>query len=341
MMTNMFASARIRLTLWYLLVILMITSTLSAIVYVRIADVLEQEYIRIEQRINQQMPQFGYQSRPNYGRRITLQDLDNAKRQIARQLMTINLVIVIIFAVAGYFFSGKTLKPIEEVHEAQKRFIGDAAHELKTPITALKTSIEVNLMDKGLSKQTRNILEENLEDVQSLESLSQSLLRLAKVSDQNLVKTEVDFKKLTARAVEYMEAMAQQRDITIDLQRPRSKLMVMGDEGALFDLILIILDNAIKYSPSGSVIEVSLAKKKNLAELSVTDYGLGISPEDLPHIFDRFFRAEQSRTTQQARGYGLGLSVAQRIVEQQGADLSVISQIGSGSTFTITIHTIN
>jgi len=340
-MGNMFASARIRLTFWYLLVIVMIASSLSAVIYVRVSSVLQQEYIRIEQRLQLEWPGEGLQSHSGFGRRITLQDLENAQSQIAGQLMLINLIIIIIFAVAGYFFSGKTLKPIEEIHEAQKRFIGDAAHELKTPITALKTSLEVNLMDNKLDRQTRKILEENLEDVTSLESLSQSLLRLAKVSDQNLHKVPVDLKKVTVRGMEYLEAVAQTKDITIQLHRSRSKLDVLGDEGALFDLILILLDNAIKYSPEQSVVELRLTKQKNQAVVQVIDFGSGIAESDLPHIFERFYRADQSRTSQQDRGYGLGLSVAQKIVQQHNGNLSVESALGNGSSFTVTLPLIH
>lgn len=336
-MGDMFASARIRLTLWYLLIIVLITSSLSGVIYVRVSSVLEQEYIRIEQRLQQEWPGVGLQSRPGFGRRITLQDLRNAQSQIAGQLIVINLIIIVFFTVAGYFLSGKTLKPIEEIHEEQKRFIGDAAHELKTPITALKTSLEVNLMDRTLDKKTQKILNENLEDVISLESLSQSLLRLARITDQQLAKEPVDLKKVVIRGMDYLEATAQKKEVTIQLEKGKTKIWVMGDEGALLDLVLILLDNAIKYSNDRSVIKVELQKKKHQVELSVTDFGSGISKKDLPHIFERFYRADQARSNQHNHGYGLGLSVAQKIVNQHNGHILVTSAVGKGSTFTVTL----
>ncbi len=334
-MADMFASARIRLTLWYLLIIVLITSSLSGVIYVRVSSVLEQEYIRIEQRLQQEWPGVGLQSRPGFGRRITPQDLRNAQSQIAGQLIIINLIIIVFFAAAGYFLSGKTLKPIEEIHEEQKRFIGDAAHELKTPITALKTSLEVNLMDRALDKKTKKILKENLEDVTSLESLSQSLLRLAKVTDQQLIKKPLNLTKIVTRGMEYLEATAQKKEITIQLEKGKTKYWVWGDEGALLDLVLILLDNALKYSPKRSVIKVKLNKRKNQVLLEVTDFGSGISHRDLPHIFERFYRADQTRGNYQHHGYGLGLSVAQKIVDQHGGQIMVTSAVRKGSTFSV------
>ncbi|MBI4137508.1 hypothetical protein HY469_05605, partial [Candidatus Roizmanbacteria bacterium] len=190
----MFHSARIRLTLWYTLIILFITVTISALFYIRTVVVFERNIERIEERLQQDFPKrmLIIHENVHLPSRFIPRDSSDFKHDIIMQLVGVNSIIVAIVAGASYILSGLTLGPIQRAHEEQKRFVSDAAHELKTPVTALKTSLEVNLMDKKLDRHAKSILKENLEDVSGLEKLTESLLKLARVHRNGFVFERVN-----------------------------------------------------------------------------------------------------------------------------------------------------
>jgi signal transduction histidine kinase len=321
-MTNIFISARIKLTLFYTLTIMAISGAVSGMFYYRTSQVIEIEYARIERRFQEPM-------RPMM-LRIQPEDLERAKHQMVLQLLRINGLIVAVVAVLGYVLSGLTLKPIQDSMEEQKRFVGDAAHELRTPITALKTSIEVNLMDKTLGKETQKILKENLTDVNGLEALTNSLLKLSKISDQKIELNPVNLTNIIDISVKKIIPLARKKDIRLLFYGGANTVIVNGDEHTLIDLFVILLDNAVKYSPQKTVVEIRLTGQT----VSIADKGIGISSDDLDHIFDRFYQADSSRSHE---GFGLGLSVAQKIVTQHGGSISVKSKVGQGTIFTVSL----
>lgn len=335
----MFASARAKLTLWYLLLIIMISGTLSFSFYFRFASVLRMEYERIDQRFQRDINDLSepIRERALAARRINLEDLRTIRQAMILQLLIINAGIVVIFSIGGYLLSGYTLEPIEEAHEQQRRFIGDAAHELRTPISALKTTLEVNLLDKKLPTKTRTILKENLEDVTNLEHLSESLLRLAKVTEQSLVLEKTPLKQVIKAATKFLSSKAELRKITISTEVKPDTIVVKADRGALLDLCIILIDNALKYSPDKSQVSVIAVTKGRHAVITFTDQGIGISKRHLPRIFDRFYRVDQSRHASAQKGYGLGLSVAKKIIQQHHGAISVKSVEGNGTTFTVSI----
>lgn len=335
----MFASARAKLTLWYLLLIIMISGTLSLTFYIRFAEVLRVEYDRIDQRFQRDANDLSdpVRERALAVRRINLEDLRIIRRAMILQLLIINAGIVVVFSIGGYLLSGYTLEPIEEAHEQQRRFIGDAAHELRTPISALKTTLEVNLLDTKLPARTRTILKENLEDVTNLEHLSESLLRLAKVGEQSLVLEKIEVKKTIAAAVKFLSSRAKQRGISLRIESKPTSILVKADRGALLDLCIILLDNAIKYSPDNTEIIVTAQSRVRHATITFVDQGIGIPKKQLPRIFDRFYRVDTSRTASAQKGYGLGLAVAKKIVQQHHGAISVKSIEGAGTTFVVSL----
>lgn len=329
----MFTKARIKLTLWYSLIILLISGTISTLFYVRTVDIIDREFARIEERLQSQRNQFAPMPRPGpLALRILPEDIESAKQKIISQLVLINGVIVALFAAAGYFLSGRTLRPIKIAMDEQKRFIGDAAHELRTPLTALKTSMEVNLMDNDLSPSSKNILQENLEDLIRLESLVESLLELARHENRPPVFEPVHIADIVARAVKHVQPIANKNQINIQLENIPENLSLNVNQESILRLLIIFLDNAIKYSDPESTVTISIELQSNQVLIRVQDQGVGIAKHHLPHIFDRFYRAESARSK---GGYGLGLSVAQKIVELHRGSISVESQVGVGSTFTI------
>lgn len=334
----MFTKARIKLTGWYLLVFLMISTTFSVVFYVRTASVIDAEFERVQQRLmleednmfpgmRQQAPRF----------QILPEDIEHAKQQIVYELLLINVALSSIIVIAGYILSGQTLKPIENAMEEQKRFIADAAHELRTPITALKTATEVNLMDEELQDVAREVLTDNLADIKGLESLTNNLLELARHDTNHLPMENVNLKEILHEAIEKVSPLAKQKNIQINQNAFDQGLSVYAHSESLMRMVVILLDNAIKYSSDQSTIDVFVSGTKQTVSISVSDHGIGISPEHLPNIFQRFYRADQSRSRSKAGGFGLGLSVADEIARKHNGSIHVDSVEGQGSTFTITL----
>src|SRR3972149_4980329 len=289
----MFKEARIKLTLYYLVIMMIINVFFSLIIYRGATSELR----RIEsiQHLRRPAP-FKVVIEPEI--------VEETKRRIA-------------FA-GSYLLAGKTLEPIKKNMDDQKDFVSNASHELRTPLTSLKTEIEVALRDKRLSlADAKNIIKSNLEEVNKMQSLSNYLLNLNKYQggNGNIIFTNVDLKKVALVAIG-------KNNIKTDLK----KSFVNGNEKSLVELVKILIDNALKYSGEDSEIEVKVSD----GTLAVKDNGAGISKEDLPHIFDRFFRGDKSRSKD---GYGLGLSIAKQIADVHGAKLAVESRLKKGSTF--------
>lgn len=337
MLNALFISARLKLTLYYTLAIVLLSSSVSVLFYQRTAIVIEQEYERLEQRLQREIvgivPSPG--TGPAGGRRILLTDVATAKGLVARQLVRINLLISVVVAIAGYILAGLTLAPIEEAMEEQKRFIGDAAHELKTPLTALKTSLEVNLLNPSLAKETKQVLQENLQEVSHLEALSDGLLRLATLSEKPPPLTAVKLEAVLQQLEKRFKPLAKKKKIALELKLKKKLPAVLGTELLLSEVLSILIDNALKYTKAGGTVSIEAQPSRSGVCVLVRDTGVGISNQHLPHIFDRFYRASSARSHQLVGGYGLGLALAQKITKELGAHLSVKSTQGVGSVFTL------
>lgn len=328
---------------------MIISSLFSAIIFQGVSRDIEQGFKRGINRM--QMEQFAQENGlelppPGTMRRKFVddqlrnqdffsEDIENAKKRLLSTIIITNSIILLLSAISSYYLAGQTLKPIKTAYSQQKRFIADASHELKTPITALKTSLEVNLMDKKLDKITQNILRENLEDVTNLENLTHYLLKLASQKDLKKIFLPTNIYTQAQKAVKQLKPLADKKCQQLNLISKFKDINVMGDENSLFELILIFLDNAIKYTPEKGNITLKLSKYKKHISIVICDTGIGIDPKNIPHIFDRFFQEESSRSKQTDSGFGLGLSVAKQIIDQHKGDISVKSEKGKGSEFTI------
>ncbi len=253
-------------------------------------------------------------------------------------MIQINLVIFVVSGISGYFLAGRTLKPIEEMVEEQKKFISDASHELKTPLTALKTELEVTLRAKETdNKDLLRTIRSSLEEVNKLQKLTESLLRDSRYQKGNhLTKFQkVNLKEIIESSVKSLNGKAKKKEVEVGLKL--SNAIVLGDSVGLEELVSILLDNAIKFSDKSSKVLIRLKKDKKYASLVVADKGVGIQMTDQSHIFKRFYQAESSRSKTKNDGFGLGLSIAKKITELHNGDISVKSAPGKGSTFTVKI----
>lgn len=240
-------------------------------------------------------------------------------------LMVINASVLILGAVASYFLAKWTLDPIEKMTEQQSQFISNASHELRTPLTALAMENEVTLRDKTMTKNDLvDVIESNLEETKKLQKLTNYLLKLGQDGDIKL--SEIAVKKIAQNAIERNESFASAKKIKIENNIKAFKLKANSE--ALENILATLIENAIKYSPEKTTIKIGAKNGK----VFVADEGSGIAPEDLPHIFERFYRAEKSRTTD---GYGLGLSLAQQLAEQMNLKIEAKNNKSKGSTFLI------
>lgn len=336
----MFKAARVKLTLWYLLIIMAISLSFSVAIYAgvnnelsRIGNVQRARQARVD-TITSFLTQNGLPIPPeNQGPQE--ETVEAARLRIISTLGLINLSILVISGLGGYFLAGLTLDPISKMVRDQKEFVSNASHELRTPLTSLKTEIEVALRDKKLGiSDAKELLKSNLEDVDSMQRLSNYLLRLNSYenSDVALKIEEIDLADVVKEVIDQTKTIASRNKIKIIVKLQET--MVKGNEDALAELSKILIENAIKYSGESKNIDV---RTKSGGILEVKDFGIGIPEVDLPHIFDRFYRVETSRSKEQADGYGLGLSIAKSIVDKMNGKIKVASVIGKGSTFTVQI----
>lgn len=346
----MFHSARVRLTLWYVLIILSLTSVVSSFMYLGLNQEL-QHIEHLQDIIQYKDPEFFQtfksegpisfplpkpQAGHSWGVKVVHTDVSAIRWRIISTLVVVNAGIAAVVGLMSYFLAGKTLKPIQSMMEEQRRFLADASHELRTPLTALRTATEVSLRDKGLTlAEAKVLLTENLDEVKNLQYLSESLLRLSSLENKEVALSwqTVPLTELMTEAVKKVRTQAQLKKI--GLKADASPFSVKGDKLALIEVLVILLDNAIKYSPKNTEIKLTSKVKKGLVSISVIDQGMGIEAKDISHIFSRFYRADQSRSTRFGSGYGLGLPIAKRIVEEHHGRIEVISRPGKGSTFSI------
>jgi len=314
-MKNLFNKARIKLTVAYLAIIMLISLFFSFNIY----GIMSRELDRGRRMM-----------------RLPDQELmtQEIKKMVTRQLVMTNFWILVLSSGVGYFLAGLTLKPIENAMEEQKRFISDASHELRTPLTVIKTETEVTLRDKKLDlKNAKKQLISNLEETEKLKKLTDYLLR---INPPVGGCTEVDLKEVAQEVIKRMK-------IKVVL---KGEAKVVANKMAIEELLTILLDNAVKYggknveilikSPSSAGAEVSLFDKRGTrAIVEVRDNGMGIRESDIPHIFDRFYRADMSRTKNKIEGYGLGLAIAKNIVQVHKGKIEVESEVNKGSVFRV------
>lgn len=330
----MFQSARYKLTAWYLTIIMVISLAFSAVIYNGLTHEVERfargQRFFIERRLRDTIlvpPE------------ITIIDPDlvaETKHRIIVLLFMINGSILLLSGGLAYMLAGRTLRPIEDMMEEQNRFISDSSHELKTPLTSLKSAFEVHLRDKKRTlKSSDTVVRESIAEVDKLQSLSESLLTLAHYQQHdNHAKMEtVSIRSVMDTAIKDVSPMAAKKHITI--QNSVSDTSVRAHTYSLIRLFVILLDNAIKYSKNNGTVTISDKKTKGYVIVCVKDRGIGISESDLPHIFERFFRADSARSKAGAGGYGLGLSIAKKIVDEHNGNIEVQSDGESGSSFII------
>ena len=239
----------------------------------------------------------------DYGREM------NAFRTFLFTSICVSVVGLLAVMLLLFLLSARIVKPFSENYEKQKRFITDAGHELKTPLTIIDADSEVLEMDLGENEW----LEDIRHQTKRLAELTNDLIFLSRMDEQpQTEKIDFPISDLVEETVESFQALAKKHNRMLNCHI-EPMISMCGDEKAMRQLITILLDNAVKYSDEGGRIDLTLEKQKNTIRLSVYNTAESISKENLSHLFDRFYRTDQSRNSQTG-GYGLGLSIASAIV---------------------------
>ncbi|MBO9597961.1 MAG: sensor histidine kinase, partial [Cohnella sp.] len=239
---------------------------------------------------------------------------------------------VVISLLAGLFLAGRAWVPIRKAWEKQQRFVADASHELRTPTSVIRAQTELLLRrpERTIEQESPNIAL-MLQESRRMSALLEDLLTLAR-SDSNQLELQseiLEADRLIMEMIEPFKLLAETKEIELvaKLEQP---LVLRGDADRIRQLLVILLDNALKFTPSSGRIEVSGSIRSNHVALSVSDTGSGIADEDLPHVFERFYRGDKVRSRSEG-GTGLGLSIAKWIVEAHKGSIRIESKPGMGT----------
>ncbi len=226
---------------------------------------------------------------------------------------------------------------LQAAFERQKQFTSDASHELRTPLAVMRGDMEIALRRERSPEEYQRVLGSNLEEIVRLTRLIEDLLMLAR-ADSGRVELRcepVDLNKLCQQMIDYISPLAEQRQQVLNYNSTEADVFINADLQRIKQMLLNLLDNAIKYTEPGGNITLSLKAENNRAVITVADTGRGIPSEDLPHIFERFFRRSAKTSDRSAAGFGLGLSIVKWIVDSHGGQIETESQQGQGTTFVV------
>jgi two-component system, OmpR family, sensor histidine kinase CiaH len=337
---QMFKSARIKLTLFYLAILVVFSFVLTLTIRVLAEHEYNQSNVAQRGQLRQiilEVPGVRYWP----GKDVIAVQEDQAalvRRQLNQDLILINVIALVVGGAFSYWFAGRTLRPIEEAHEAQARFAADASHELRTPLTNLKLENEVFLRQKHFEEQeARDLIQSNLEEVRRMEGLSANLLALTQYGNTSLMLEPLAIKSVVNAAIKQIGPAASAKKVTVANQVEPG--VIRGHHDSLIQLVNILLDNAVKYGPARGTVVIGGQKQEGHYVLWVQDEGPGIDEADLPYVFDRLYRGDKARSSK-AGGYGLGLSLAKAIAGANGAEIRAQNSPDGGACLLVRIPLI-
>ncbi|MBO7702487.1 MAG: sensor histidine kinase [Eggerthellaceae bacterium] len=256
---------------------------------------------------------------------------------LALTLAIAALVVLAVFFLISLKLSQWALRPVEEAWTAQRQFVADASHELKTPLTVVlaNTSILLKHPESSIASQSQWIESTQIE-AENMQGLVNEMLELAQVESRSSIQHEqLDYSDLVDGLVLQFESVAFERGCTLESDIAEN-LRVNGDSQRLRKMVSTLIENALKYVDDGGEVTVSLSSAGGVSTLAIRNTGSIIASEDLPHIFDRFYRTDKARTSGTG-GYGLGLAIAREIAREHEGDITCASSTSTGTTFTVTL----
>jgi signal transduction histidine kinase len=323
-----FARARLRLTAWYVV---------TAIVMILAFDLL---IIQAEQTSYLRVKRVGLGAEFSSPSLIEFEEqFGQFSQGFKQRLALFSGVMVALSTLVGYFLSGKALQPIQAMFEKQQAFAADVSHELRTPLTSIMLSIDhFKLTQATQSASTLKLLESIQEEAARMKHIAQGLLLLMRHDAQpHLKDAPVPLLEVVERARKHMQPIAQSKRQTIEIEPAASEIKVMGNEEELLQVVLILLDNAIKYSPAKATTTLSLKRMAHAARLTVADQGIGVASQDMQTIFKRFNRGSNTLSPdKKPAGLGLGLAIAHEIIVRHQGTIRV-KRLKQGSVFMVSL----
>lgn len=266
-------------------------------------------------------------------------DQDRALSQLAMGIATVGVFILILVGGGSWWLAGRTLVPAQQAWDQQQAFVANASHELRTPLTLMRASTEVALRG-NVGKKERGLLKDVLQETDYMSRLVDDLLLLSRLDAGRLTLEQgrLPVRKLLTDINRQVGKMSEGKRISVQVKNAVGN--IQGDTARLRQVLLILLDNAIKHTPPDTPVSVTSQRVGKNIELVVEDKGQGIPAAHMPHLFQRFYQVA-GRSGQATHSYGLGLSIAKRLIELHGGTIRVESQLGSGTRFTVALPEVN
>ncbi len=263
---------------------------------------------------------------------------DRASHALQSQILIVDAITLLFVSLFSYILTGLTLRPIRKARDRERRFLADAAHELRTPLSVMRSGNEVVLRGEAtMSLRVKKLLTENVGEIDLLTQISNGLLALASEKEKSAGKTGVvDVREILSSVIEKLMSLAYARSLELSLNGVElsDALMVRADRNTLTRIFENLIENGIKYTKVGS-IRVALEHNRKSVIIRIQDTGIGISSEDIEHVTEPFFRADAARTSME--GSGLGLSIVSESLEMYGGSLSIESELGVGTIVRVTL----
>jgi two-component system sensor histidine kinase CiaH len=255
---------------------------------------------------------------------------DQALENLLAVMLIGGAISLAVAAVGGWFLAGRSLAPVRDAFERQRAFVGDASHELRTPLAVIRANAEFLQTDNAESVELADILSET----DRLSALVDALLALARGESADRPPADLfDLGREVESAVDALMPLAQDHQVVLAVDAAAG-LHVQGDREQLRQLVVILVDNALRYTHAGGAVDVDVDRSGDHASIVVHDNGIGINTAEQAKVFDRFYRADEARN-RDGGGVGLGLAIAKQLVEEHGGRIAVESAPGKGSTFTV------
>ncbi len=254
-----------------------------------------------------------------------------------KNFIVVGTLVVLVAAIFGYIIARITLRPTRDALSSQKQFIGNVAHELRTPLAIIKTNTEVALFDQSLQEKLKRTLRSNIEELDRASDIINNLVSLnALVRPERIEFKNVDLGTIVSKIVTKLTPLASQRELEVTLRKSEF-CMVWGNTTALEQIVMNLLKNAIIYTPPrGQIILTIVPTYRGSMELTVQDSGIGIARKDLFRILEPFYRADHSRARKQG-GSGLGLAIVSELVKLHRGKISIRSALKHGTTVLISL----
>ena len=251
------------------------------------------------------------------------------------EVLAIDGVVFLVIGVTGLLYARRTMKPIRDALDNQRRFIADASHELRTPLAIMKADFDLARTGEGDVEELRAAVENSAEEVDRMSTIVADLLMLSRIDarEEQLARTRVDLDALVEATVAKLGALAALHDVRMEFGGGHQTIAA-ADADRLQRALLNLCKNAIEHSPDSGDVALRLTREHDQAVIEVEDGGSGMTPEQLAHAFDRFYRADRSRSSPVGNS-GLGLPIAKWIVEAHGGTLALASRPGEGTVATV------